>query len=53
VFILSFGIPAARGQEAPTRWHDIRDLAVEGKGWTDTRAFFDRLPAKAEGVVRK
>jgi hypothetical protein len=26
---------------------------VEGKGWTDTKAFFDRLPAKAEGVVRK
>ena len=34
-----------------TRWVDVRDLEVEGKGWTDTRSFFDRLPAKAEGVV--
>jgi len=25
---------------------------VEGKGWTDTEAFYDRLPAKAKGVVR-
>jgi len=33
-------------------WHDIRHLDVEGKGWTDTKSFYDRLPAKAEGVVR-
>jgi hypothetical protein len=33
-------------------WHDIRHLDVEGKGWTETKSFFDRLPAKAEGVVR-
>ena len=42
----------ARGQEVPTRWQDVRDLTIEGKGWTDTKVFFDRLPAKAEGVVR-
>jgi lysophospholipase L1-like esterase len=33
-------------------WYDVRDLDVEGKGWSETKAFFDRLPAKAEGVVR-
>lgn len=33
-------------------WTDLRKLDVEGKGWTDTKAPFDRLPAKAEGVVR-
>ena len=33
-------------------WYDVRDLGVEGKGWTETKAPFDRLPAKAEGVVR-
>ncbi len=38
--------------EATTRWYDVRSLTVEGKGWSDTKAFFDRLPAKAEGVVR-
>src|SRR5689334_3830672 len=35
-----------------TQWYDVRHLAVEGRGWTDTKAFYDRLPAKAEGVVR-
>jgi lysophospholipase L1-like esterase len=34
------------------RWFNVRELDVEGKGWTDTKSFFDRLPAKAEGVVR-
>ena len=33
-------------------WYDIRYLDVEGKGWTDTKSFYDRLPAKAEAVVR-
>lgn len=33
-------------------WHDARKLPVEGQGWTDTKAPYDRLPAKAEGVVR-
>src|SRR5439155_23796242 len=32
-------------------WIDARDLKVEGKGWADTKAFYDRLPAKAEGKV--
>ncbi|MEJ2702093.1 MAG: SGNH/GDSL hydrolase family protein [Sedimentisphaerales bacterium] len=34
-------------------WYDLRDLGVEGKGWIDTRSFYDRLPAKAEDVVRQ
>ena len=33
-------------------WHDIRDLAIEGRGWDDTESFYDRLPARAKGVVR-
>lgn len=33
-------------------WHDIRELTMEGQGWTDTKAPYDRLPARAEGVVR-
>ncbi|SFI69158.1 SGNH/GDSL hydrolase family protein [Planctomicrobium piriforme] len=32
-------------------WHDVRDWGVEGKGWTDTAKYFDRLPARAEGKV--
>ena len=34
-------------------WHDVREWGVEGKGWTETARYFDRLPAKAEGVVRE
>lgn len=33
-------------------WTDARTLTVEGRGWTNTKSFFDRLPASAEGVVR-
>src|SRR5262245_62163453 len=36
----------------PILWYDVPLLGVEGKGWQDTKAPFDRLPAKAEGVVR-
>jgi hypothetical protein len=34
------------------QWHDARELTIEGKGWSDTRKFYDRLPARAEGTVR-
>ena len=34
-------------------WFDIRQFGVEGRGWNDTKAYYDRLPANAEGVVRK
>jgi hypothetical protein len=33
-------------------WHDIRDIGVEGQGWTDTASPFDRLPARAKELVR-
>ena len=33
-------------------WADIRQFGVEGRGWDDTKSFYDRLPAKAEGKVR-
>jgi hypothetical protein len=35
-----------------TRWYDIAQLNLEGRGWTQTEAFYDRLPGKAKGVVR-
>lgn len=38
--------------ESKLRWFDAKELCVEGKGWVDTKHFYDRLPAKAEGVVR-
>ncbi|MCC7377340.1 MAG: SGNH/GDSL hydrolase family protein [Verrucomicrobiales bacterium] len=35
------------------RWTDIREFGLEGQGWRDTKAPFDRLPARAEGRVRQ
>ena len=33
-------------------WYDVKEFGVEGKGWSETKKFFDRLLAKAEGFVR-
>jgi hypothetical protein len=33
-------------------WHDVRDWGVEGRGWDDVERYYDRLPARAKGVVR-
>lgn len=39
--------------EGEIDWYDLKDIGVEGKGWTDTKRYFDRLPSKAEGMVRE
>src|SRR4029079_19717549 len=33
-------------------WHAVNPDDVVGKGWKDTKAPFDRLPARAEKIVR-
>lgn len=43
---------ASDGQNTELTWYDAQRLVVEGKGWTDTAAFWHRLPAKAEDSVR-
>lgn len=42
---------AKLGPDGKTLWYDCKDLVVQGKGWMDTKSFYDRLPAKAEGKV--
>lgn len=47
----------APAQEADNRqpdlaWHDIKELTIEGQGWSDTDAPFDRLPGRAKDAVR-
>ena len=32
-------------------WYDVRDFGIEGKGWTDTECYFDRLPARAKEIL--
>ena len=34
-------------------WYDTRHLYVEGKGWTDTNSFYDRLPANPSSPVMR
>lgn len=41
------------GNAAETVWHDGCALGLEGKGWTETAAPYDRLPARAEKTVPK
>lgn len=32
-------------------WYDCKNLHLEGKGWTNTESFYERLPARAKGKV--
>ena len=43
-----------RSQDVPAdvMWLDVRDWGVEGRGFADTDAYFDRFPARAKAVVR-
>ncbi len=44
---------ATDGQEkTEIRWHDVRELTMEGQGWSETKSPYDRLPARAEELVR-
>jgi 6-phosphogluconolactonase len=38
--------------DGTTVWYDCKLLTVDGKGWKNTEAYYDRLPAKARDTVR-
>lgn len=42
----------AQQEEPALNWHSAGELGIEGRGFPDTVKFFDRLPARAEEVVR-
>ena len=46
--------PLAGAAEAKPElaWHAVEPANIEGQGWTDVKAPFDRLPARAEKLVR-
>jgi lysophospholipase L1-like esterase len=33
-------------------WYNVQQWGVEGRGWSDTARYFDRLPQRAEAKVR-
>ena len=46
---------AFAGEEKPDSltWFDPSRWGVEGRGWTDVKRYYDRLPAHADGLVRE
>lgn len=38
--------------EGDLAWYDAADWGVEGRGFSDVERYYDRLPGRAEGVVR-
>jgi hypothetical protein len=51
-FTRSIASAQSTNQDADFQWIDASTLTVEGKGWQDTKHFYDRLPRQAEGTVR-
>lgn len=49
----TFTVTAQEPEAADTKtvWHDVQEWGVEGKGWTNTATYFDRLPAGAKSKV--
>ena len=43
---------ASVSAQSEWNWTDARQLTLEGQGWSDLESPYDRLPAKAKGVVR-
>lgn len=53
LFAVCLGILAGRAAAAADlEWRDARQLTLEGQAWPDVAAPFDRLPARAEKLVR-
>lgn len=46
-------MPVKAAQSNEIQWHDVREWGLEGRGFDDTAAYFDRLPERANGVVRE
>jgi lysophospholipase L1-like esterase len=50
---LTLGLAIASAQEPKLSWHDAAELPLDGRGWTDTKRTYSRLPARAESLVRR
>ena len=51
LLISVFSISLAAQEKVELTWYDVTTIGIEGKGWTDTKTPFDRLPSKAENKV--
>jgi lysophospholipase L1-like esterase len=48
----SLNVRLFASQDDTVTWYDVRDWGIEGRGFSDTESYFDRLPSRAKGVVR-
>src|SRR5512147_2572446 len=52
-FTMLLGGAPLLAQNPELEWYDAKKFTVEGLGFRDLKSPYDRLPARAEGVVRK
>jgi hypothetical protein len=52
LLIATWMVPSASAAPPELKWRQVPPNYVSGKGWSDTAAPFDRLPAAAEKKVR-
>jgi lysophospholipase L1-like esterase len=45
--------PTPRTAQDSITWHVVSDWGIEGRGWPDVKRFYDRLPERAESIVRE
>lgn len=53
LLLIFFSVSLSAQEKIELTWYDATLLGVDGKGWTDTKTAYDRLPPKAEGKVPK
>jgi lysophospholipase L1-like esterase len=55
IFGVSSQNQPAQAAEPELEWHDLEEWGVEGGGWpaAEMKRFYDRLPGRAEGLVRQ
>src|SRR5688500_15041991 len=53
LFLFGFDVANCSGQQPAVQWYDATRLTIEGRGWPDAAHPYIRLPAKAEGLVRR
>ena len=51
-YLLAFLALLLPAENVEFSWTDARALSFEGQGWSEVKSPYDRLPSKAEGVVR-
>lgn len=49
--ILLLAVALSAQEKIEVTWYDAAALGIDGKGWTDTKTAFDRLPERAQKLV--